>query len=210
MDEEKIKLFGIDIIKLYNYNLDKAYNIVKNNTSYLDNIYIDEVKEIKFSYYKDIIILLKDGVLLFNGKKKLENIKLLGFMSGISIFAFSNDNIITCLTGEWETTKFINNNDYKYRKIIITPLVIVALTYEKKVRLFGTIIDSVVDYNRYIDVEDIGYVEENDDIVVFKSNNVYSLLVGYDYSNNKPDVMIYGSLNEDVTILSRDDDVMEV
>lgn len=192
----EVKLFGVDIVKLYNYTLDKAYNFVKDNTDYLVDIDIDEVKDINFSAVKDIIILLKNGTVLVNGIKRLENIKTLAFMSGLSIFAISNDHVITSLTGEDGLYNFINNDNYKYRKIIVTPLVIVALTHEKDIRLFGTLCDRVVDYQLYFNVDDIGYVEENDDIVIIKDGKVFSLFHEHDYSNEKPDVLVEGPLDD--------------
>ena len=192
----EVKLFGVDIVKLYNYNLDKAYNFVKDNTDYLVDVDIDEVKDINFSAVKDIIILLKDGTVLVNGIKRLENIKTLAFMSGLSIFAISNDHVITCLTGNDESYSYINNDNYKYRKIIVTPLVIAALTHEKDIRVFGTLCDRVVDYQLYFNVDDIGYVEENDDIVIIKDGKVFSLFHEHDYSNEKPDVLVEGPLDD--------------
>ena len=192
----EVKLFGVDIVKLYNYNLDKAYNFVKDNTDYLIDVPIEEVKNINFSAYKDIIILLRDGTVILNGNKCLTNIKTLAFISGLSIFAISNDHVITSLTGEDGLYNFINNDNYKYRKIIVTPLVIVALTHEKDIRLFGTLCDCVVDYQLYFNVDDIGYVEENDDIVIIKDGKVFSLFHEHDYSNEKPDVLVEGPLDD--------------
>lgn len=192
----EVKLFGVDIVKLYNYNLDKAYNFVKDNTDYLIDVPIEEVKNINFSAYKDIIILLRDGTVILNGNKCLTNIKTLAFISGLSIFAISNDHVITSLTGEDGLYNFINNDNYKYRKIIVTPLVIVALTHEKYIRLFGTLCDRVVDYQLYFNVDDIGYVEENDDIVIIKDGKVFSLFHEHDYSNEKPDVLVEGPLDD--------------
>ena len=192
----EVKLFGVDIVKLYNYNLDKAYNFVKDNTDYLIDVPIEEVKNIHFSAYKDIIILLRDGTVILNGNKCLTNIKTLAFISGLSIFAISNDHVITSLTGEDGLYNFINNDNYKYRKIIVTPLVIVALTHEKDIRLFGTLCDRVVDYQLYFNVDDIGYVEENDDIVIIKDGKVFSLFHEHDYSNEKPDVLVEGPLDD--------------
>lgn len=191
----EVKLFGVDIVKLYNYNLDKAYNFVKDNTDYLIDVPIEEVKNINFSAYKDIIILLRDGTVILNGNKCLTNIKTLAFISGLSIFAISNDHVITSLTGEDGLYNFINNDNYKYRKIIVTPLVIVALTHEKDIRLFGTLCDRVVDYQLYFNVDDIGYVEENDDIVIIKDGKVFSLFHEQDYSN-RPDVLVEGPLDD--------------
>ena len=192
----EVKLFGVNIVDLYNYNLDKAYNFVKDNTDYLVDISIDEVKDINFSATKDIIVLLRDGTVIINGKKNLNNIKSLAFMSGFSIFAISNDHVITSLTGEDGLYNFINNDNYKYRKIIVTPLVIVALTHEKDIRLFGTLCDRVVDYQLYFNVDDICYVEENDDIVIIKDGKVFSLFHEHDYSNEKPDVLVEGPLDD--------------
>ena len=192
----EVKLFGVDIVKLYNYNLDKAYNFVKDNTDYLVDVDIDEVKDINFSAVKDIIILLKDGTVLVNGIKRLKNIKTLAFMSGLSIFAISNDHVITCLTGNDESYSYINNDNCKYRKIMVTPLVIVSLTTDGDIRLFGTLCDQVVDYKLYFDLDDIGYVEENDDIIVIKDGKVFSLFHQHDYSNEKPDVLVEGPLDD--------------
>jgi len=189
-------LFGIDIVNLYNYNLNKAYNFVKDNTDYLANISIEEVKDINFSATADIIILLYDGNVILNGKKVLNNIKTLSFMSGLSIFAISNNHVITCLTYNDEAAKYINNDNYEYRKILISPLVIVALTKDKDIRLFGTLCDQVVDYKLYFNIDDMGFVEENNDIVVIKNGNVFSLFHQHDYSNERPEVLVEGPLDD--------------
>ena len=74
-NSDEIKLFAIDIVELYDYDLNRAYKFIVDNTDYLNYISIKEVKEIKFSYYKDIIILLKNGKLFLNGEQKLYNIR---------------------------------------------------------------------------------------------------------------------------------------
>lgn len=193
---DSIQLYGVDITKLYNYDLEKAYAFVKDNTAYLNDISLDMVKSILFSAYKDIIILLKDGSLLFNGKKKLDDIKEIVFLSGLSIFAISNDNTIKCLTGDWDSVKFLNANNYKYKKILYSPLVIVALGYDNNIKLYGTITDHAIDPERLVNVKDIGYVEENDDIVVIKDGKAYSLFLEHDYTNEVPEVIVEGSWND--------------
>lgn len=198
---ETVKMFGVDIDTVYDFELNDAYEFVNKNTNYLKDISIDEIKEIKFSYYKDIVILLKTGKLLFNGEERLDNIKTLGFDGGMYIFSFSNDNIITCLTGNWKTTQFINNNNYKYKKIIMVGLGIVALTYEKTIRYFGTLVDSVIDYTNFYDVEDIGYIEEENDIVIIKKDKVISLFENEDYSNENVNILLNGS-SEDFIIFN--------
>ena len=183
-DYEKIELFGVDINTLYDFDLNDAYNFINDNTDYLKNISFEEVKEIKFSCYKDIVILLKNGVLIVNGEEKLDNIKTLGIDCGMYIFSISNDNIITCLTGNWKTTQFINDNNYKYKKIIIVGCGIAALTYENTIRYFGMVLDGVIDYNNFYDVDDIGYIEEENSIVVIRKDKVISLFDNEDYTTN--------------------------
>lgn len=190
------KLFGIDVKNLYNYDLENAYNFVKENTDYLNNISIDGVKNINFSVLKDIIILLCDGNVIVNGKKSLNNIEALASMSGLSIYAISKTHVITCLTDDDEVSNFINNDNCEYRKILFTPSVIVALTTYGDIRLVGTLCNKVVDYNLYFDLDDIGYVWENEDIVVMKIGKVFSLFHQHDYSNEIPDVLVEGSLDD--------------
>ena len=117
---EEIKLFGENIERVYDYDLNTAYEFINKHTSYLKNIPIEKVKDIKFSCYKDIIILLTNGTLISNGEEIFNDIKTLGLSEGMYVFSISNDNIINSLTGNWKTTKLLNNNNYKYKKIVIT------------------------------------------------------------------------------------------
>lgn len=199
-DLSDTKLFGVDIVKLYNYDVSEAYNFVKDNTDYLSDISIDDVKDIEFSATSDIIILLNNGDVILNGELKVNNIKLLVFLSGLSIFGISNENQIIPIIGSNYSYSFINNNNSKYKKILINPLVIVALTNDNNIKLYGTICDGAVDYNRLIDVEDIGYIDENDDVVVIKNGKPYSLFYENDYSNEVPDVLVEGSLKDIIVI----------
>ena len=179
-DYEEVKLFGEDIDVIYAFDLNTAYDFVNKNTNYLENIMIDEVQEIKFSYYKDIIILLKNGVLIVNGEETSNNIKTLGIDGGMYVFSISNDNIITCLTGNWKTTELINNNDYKYKKIVMNGLGIAALTRENIIKYFGAFVDGFIDYTNFYDVDDIGYIEETEEIVIIKQDKIISLFANED------------------------------
>ena len=126
------KLFDKDICELYDMDVNDSYELVSNNTNYLDNISIDDVLDIKFSYYQDVIILLSNGKVTVNGEERYSNIKSLSFMSGLVIFAISDDNEIITVVGSDSNTRFMCNNNYKYKKIIVTPLVIVALNDKKE------------------------------------------------------------------------------
>lgn len=196
-DYEKIELFGIDIVKLYDCNLDKSYNLVSNNTDYLNNISKDEVKEIRFSYYKDIIILLKDGEVIINGVKEVSNIVKLFFLNATDIFAISKDKMIIPLITQNALSTFINNNNYKYKKIITNTLSIVVLTYDNDIRAITPCLNVGIDYTRYNNVDDIGYAPEDDEFVIFKENKIKPLfLFSEDKLYNESQVVLDG---EDAT-----------
>lgn len=167
------KLFEKDIYELYDMDVNDSYELVSNNTNYLDNISIDEVLDIKFSCYQDVIILLSNGIVIVNGEERYSNIKSLAFMSGLVIFAISNDNEIICIVGSVSNTRFMCNNNYKYKKIIVTPLVIVALNDNKEIKVFGTLVDYAVDYKNYFDVDDILCIDE--EIIVVKGDRKINL-----------------------------------
>lgn len=178
------ELFGVPIEVLFDYNLKQAYDFVKENTDYLDDILINDVRDIQFSLYGNVIVLLSNGDVILDGNNVLSNVKLLSFRNGYVIFAISNDRIIRCLTSNSNHALFMNNNDSTYKKILVTPLVVVALTNEGDIKFYG----------------DIGYVEENNDIVVIKDGLPYSLLYEHDYFGEIPDVLVEGELNDVVII----------
>lgn len=192
------ELFGVSIESLYDYNLKQAYDLVKEHTDYL--VDINDVKDIQFSLYGNVIILLSNGDVILDGNDVLSNIKLLSFRNGYVIFAISNDRIIRCLTSNSNHALFMNNNDSTYKKILVTPLVVVALTNDGDIKFYGDILDTTIDYHRFMDIEDVGYVEENNDIVVIKDGLPYSLLYEHDYFGEIPDVLVEGELNDVVII----------
>lgn len=71
VNNEEDTIFGLAIEKAYDLELEEAYDFIKENTKYLDNVSLEDVKKIRISYYKDIFILLKDDNLYTNGKKML-------------------------------------------------------------------------------------------------------------------------------------------
>lgn len=194
------ELFGVPIEALFDYNLKQAYDFVKENADYLDDILINDVRDIQFSLYGNVIILLSNGDVILDGNNVLSNIKLLSFRNGYVIFAISNDRIIRCLTSNIAHALFMNNYDSTYKKILVTPLVMVALTNDGDIKFYGDILDTTIDYHRFMNVEDIGYVEKNNDIVVIKDGLPYSLLYEHDYFGEIPDVLVEGELNDVVII----------
>jgi len=183
------KLFGKDITELYEMNIKELYKIIKENTNYLNNLGFDEVNEIKVTWYHDILILLKNGNLIMNGEIQYQDIINLVFDGNVIYLITKNKTIINLYDKE-ET--FMNNNDYKYKKIIFTPLELVALTYDNVIKLRATIVEGEIDYTKYTNVNDIGYIEENNEIVIIQNNKVLSLLYDKEYTDKDINIVLIG------------------
>lgn len=178
---EDTDFYGVDIVDAYDLKVEELYKIIKENTKYLDNIKKEEIKDIKVNYYKEIVVLLKDGRVYLDGIEQYSNIKELIFMSGVNIFGISNENQIVSITGSDNNTRFMSNNNYKYKKIFRNPLVIVALNHEKEVKIFGCMLDFAINYKNFYDVDDIAYIEDEDEVVVLKGDKIISLLHNTQY-----------------------------
>ena len=187
---------NIDVDELYCYSLDKSIEFLKDNTHYLDSIKIDDIIEIHYAFNKDTYVLLKDNSLYKNGNKISDNIKTLGFSCGVFMYAFTNDKEVIYLLNNDEATLFINNNGESYKKVIIDSIKIVGLTNDNKIKFIGTLVDQVIDYERFFDVDDIGYVE--DDIVVIKNDKVLGLFNNEEYDFD--DIVLLDSNNEYIII----------
>ena len=178
---EDTNFFGVDIVEAYDLKIEELYKIISENTKYLDNIKKEKIKDIKVTYYKEIVFLLKDGKVYLDGIEQYQNIKELVFMSGVNIFGITNENQIIAITGSDNNTRFMSSNKYKYKKIFINPLVIVALNHEREVKIFGCMLDFAINYKNFFDVDDIAYIEDEDDVVVLKNNKIISLLHNTEY-----------------------------
>lgn len=178
---EDTNFFGVDIVEAYDLKIEELYKIISENTKYLDNIKKEKIKDIKVTYYKEIVFLLKDGKVYLDGTEQYQNIKELVFMSGVNIFGITNENQIIAITGSDNNTRFMSSNNYKYKKIFINPLVIVALNHEREVKIFGCMLDFAINYKNFFDVDDIAYIEDEDDVVVLKNNKIISLLHNTEY-----------------------------
>ena len=70
---EDTDFFGVDIVDAYDLKTEELYKIIKENTKYLDKIKKEDIKDIKVTYYKEIVVLLKDGtVFLLIQQKEIE------------------------------------------------------------------------------------------------------------------------------------------
>lgn len=178
---EDTDFFGVDIVDAYDLKTEELYKIIKENTKYLDKIKKEDIKDIKVTYYKEIVVLLKDGTVYLDGIEQYSNIKEIIFMSGVNIFGISNENQIVSITGSDNNTRFMSNNNYKYKKIFRNPLVIAALNHEKEVKIYGCMLDFAINYKNFYDVDDIAYIEDEDDVVVLKKDKIISLLHNTEY-----------------------------
>lgn len=165
---------GVNIDE-FNINLDlqEQYDLVSKYSDYLKSIDFDKLKDMKVSCYSELVCLLIDGTVLINGVKQLNNVEMVYYINNHMIVAIGNDNTITCLTKkDVAGADFINDNNCKYKKILATEFGVIALTNDGIVRYFGDLTSSVIDYSRFVDVDDI---QLDDDIVVIKDGKSYSL-----------------------------------
>lgn len=167
---------GVDIDEFnINFELQEQYDLVTKYSDYLKDIDFSQIKDMKVSCYDEFVCLLVDGTLFVNGVKQLDNIDMTYYINNHMIVAVSADNIITCLTKKGVAGyDFINNDNYRYKKILATEFGIIALTDDGIVKYFGDLTSSVVDYSRFVGVDDIE-LDEVDDIVVIKDGKTYSL-----------------------------------
>lgn len=190
------KLCGESLICLYDLSLEDSYEFIKKNFNYLDKIKLEEIKKIKFSWTHDIIVLLKNGNLLINDKKKINNIKDIVFINGSNIFAITNEYQIISVLNESTSSLIFNNNNYKYKKIYYDYSKIIALTYDGKLKIYGDLLDKLIDSDRLTNIQDIGVsMDGKNDIVVVQDGLIYSLFSKTIYKNdknNEPDVIVEG------------------
>lgn len=164
-----------DDLKIYNIDGIKRIFYIKKYTNGLNNINLKYVKQIETDYYNNIYVLLDNGYLLENGELQDNDIDRLYMVNGFSLYKITNDNIIKPIDDVYKSDLdiYLNNEDYKYKKIISDPIYLVALTEE------GTIKSSA------LSGIPIGIIPENfvgvDDIFI-KDDNVYIIKQGKEIS----------------------------
>ena len=164
-----------DDLKIYNIFGIKRIFYIKKYTNGLNNINLKYVKQIETDYYNNIYVLLDNGYLLENGELQDNDIDRLYMVNGFSLYKITNDNIIKPIDDVYKSDLdiYLNNEDYKYKKIISDPIYLVALTEE------GTIKSSA------LSGIPIGIIPENfvgvDDIFI-KEDNVYIIKQGKEIS----------------------------
>lgn len=134
-------------------------NYIKNNTNWLDNINIEDIKKVKQNeFYNTYIILLENGELYIEGictDKNIKDIYLLGNGNMYKI-KYSNEIYPVKEFKNWdELDRYLYNDGQAYKKIIFNDNFIAGLTEKGKViaiefyDIFGVNLDYLVN------VEDI-------------------------------------------------------
>lgn len=166
--EDDLKIYSIDGIKRIFY--------IKKYTNGLNNINLKYVKQIETDYYNKVFVLLNNGNLYRDGDLIDNNICKIYMLDGMHLYKITEDNKIKPIYEDDimdNIDKYLNNEDYKYKKIISDPLYLVALTEE------GTIKSSA------LSGIPIGIIPENfvgvDDIFI-KDDNVYIIKQGKEIS----------------------------
>lgn len=161
-----------DDLKIYNIDGIKRIFYIKKYTNGLNNINLKYVKQIETDYYNKVFVLLNNGNLYRDGDLIDNNICKIYMLDGMHLYKITEDNKIKPIYEDDimdNIDKYLNNEDYKYKKIISDPLYLVALTEE------GTIKSSV------LSGIPIGIIPENfvgvDDIFI-KDDNVYIIKQG--------------------------------
>lgn len=170
-------IYGIDLNEFNScIDLQEEYEVIAKYTDYLNDITKKEVKDIKASCYNEVVILLNDGTLYINGEKKLDNIDMIHYIDSHTICAISKDNIVSGLTKKGLSgINFLNNNNYKYKKIIVTEFGVAALTYDGVVRYFGNLVSSIIDPLLLTNIDDIDYEEATGGVTAIRDGKSYSL-----------------------------------
>ena len=176
------KVFGKSLDELENYSIKDLYNFIKEHSIYLDNIPIEEVKDIAFTELLDICILTKDEKLYVNGHVNYTDIVEMGNLYHVGFYLIHNNNTISfkILYGCDNVRDFIDK-DEQFKKILITPVRIVVLTNENDLKIVGFYDYAFIDKDQLIDIQNIGYLPYNDEIVILKKGKPKFLFKILDY-----------------------------
>ncbi len=148
---------------------------VREETTYLDNITDNDIDNIIFTCYKDIIILLTNHKLMMNGNIIFEDAISIGFSNGGFLYVIREHNKFSSLFVSNKDAEYLNRKDYQYKKIICTALSVLLLTEEQELIFFGTIMDSVVNYRKMFNVKDIGITEDGLSYIINQEEKMYYL-----------------------------------
>lgn len=168
----------VEEIKIYNLYQEEKIDFIKNKTHALDNISLNDVKQIESDFFNNVYVLLNNGEYYVNGKIKDYDIKEIYFLDGLNVFRITSDNkIISSEELEnGELDKYLYNNGCSYKKIVSSTLFLTALTDDG--RIIATHSDptgiGIVPEN-FMEVEDICNI--NDEPYIIKNNHTKPLYI---------------------------------
>lgn len=102
-----------------------------------------------------IYVLLDNGNLYCNEELVATDINNIWNVSVLE-YVISNDNVINCINCDSEAVRYINYNDYSYKKVVAENA-LVGLTYENDLRVIlgESCFTNGIDYKRFSNIDDI-------------------------------------------------------
>lgn len=183
--------FKIELYAIYNIKKANLYTIfrnrdivitpidyVKESTNYLSRFKEDDIVSVCGDMYNNLYILLSNGNLYVSDKKEpIKNVKALVSLSYShkDIVAITNDNRIIWFNNDEYQSYF---SDTSYDKVIAYNCGVVALK-DGVLKVVCSMFNLIIDYNDFIDVEDIKLVD-NEKVLIKKNGKWKKLLYLFD------------------------------
>ena len=165
--EDDLKIYSIDGIKRIFY--------IKKYTNGLNNINLKYVKQIETDYYNKVFVLLNNGNLYRDGDLIDNNICKIYMLDRMHLYKITEDNKIKPIYEDDimdNIDKYLNNEDYKYKKIISDSLYLVALTEEGTIKssaLSGIPIGIIPE--NFVGVDDI-FIKEDKPYIIKQGKEI--------------------------------------
>lgn len=163
------------ILKIYNIDGIKRIFYIKKYTNGLNNINLKYVKQIETDYYNKVFVLLNNGNLYRDGDLIDNNICKIYMLDGMHLYKITEDNKIKPIYEDDimdNIDKYLNNEDYKYKKIISDSLYLVALTEEETIKssaLSGIPIGIIPE--NFVGVDDI-FIKEDKPYIIKQGKEI--------------------------------------
>ena len=135
---------------------------------------IKSIKQIERDRDNNIYFLSSTGKLYINDKFSYEYVKYLFAVDSYNIYAITKDNRIINASNQYSRIgKYINNDDYNYKKIITNDFGIYALAFDGSVRCVLAFNSDGIESDKLYDIDDI-YQKNNN--IYTRRKNIITLL----------------------------------
>jgi hypothetical protein len=136
---------------------------------------IGSIKQIERDRDSNIYFLSKAGRLYLNDKFLFDNVKYLFAVDSYNIYAVTKDKIIRNVSNQFSRMgKYINNDDYNYKKIITNDMGIFALSFDGSMRCVLAFNGDGIDVESLYDIDDIYQVNNS---LYLRKNGSTNILV---------------------------------